>query len=140
MAPAAPAPELIRGFVPETELERRVTEDPVVVEGLAWGKPRSGHPEGPVGNHVADLLAAIDAWGEEEPRRGDLRFIAIVHDALKFRVQEWLPHASVNHHALRARRFAEGYTSDERLLAAAPLLTIFFWFCLVYAWQGTSVV
>jgi hypothetical protein len=70
---------------------------------------------------VADLLAAIETWGEQEPRRGDLRFIAIVHDALKFRVQEWLPHASINHHALRARRFAEGYTGDERLLAAIEL-------------------
>jgi hypothetical protein len=119
VASAAPAPQ--RAIAPETDLERRLLEDPVVVEGLAWGKPRSGHPEGAVGNHVADLLAAIDAWGEEEPRRGELRFIAIVHDALKVRVQEWLPHAGPNHHAWRARRFAEGYTSDERVLAAIEL-------------------
>ena len=35
-------------------------------EGLAWGKPRRGHPEGTVGAHVADLLEAIDRWGETE--------------------------------------------------------------------------
>jgi hypothetical protein len=36
---------------------------------------------------------------------------------MKFRVREWLPKTGANHHAMRARRFAEGYTSDERLLA-----------------------
>lgn len=121
VAPATPARELIRGFAPETELERRVTEDPLLLQGLAWGTPRPGHPEGAVGKHVADLLETIEAWGEQQPRRAELRFISIVHDALKFRVREWLPHAGANHHALRARRFAERYTDDERLLAAIEL-------------------
>jgi hypothetical protein len=117
----APAPELVEGFVPETDLERRIAEDPIVLRGLAWGEPRSGHPEGPVGRHVADLLATIDAWGERGERRSDLRFIALVHDALKYRVRDWLPHHGPNHHAARARRVAEGYVEDERLLATIEL-------------------
>lgn len=116
-----PARELIRGFAPETEQERRIAEDPVVLRGLAWGEPRAGHPEGPVGQHVADLLETIDAWEEPEPRRGELRFVSLLHDALKYRVREWLPHSGPNHHAVRARRLAERYTADERLLATIEL-------------------
>jgi hypothetical protein len=74
-----------------------------------------------VGAHVADLLATIDSWEEPQPRRGELRFVAIIHDALKFRVRNWLPKAGENHHAMRARRFAERYTGDERLLTAIEL-------------------
>jgi hypothetical protein len=103
--------------IPETDLERAVLEDPVLQEGLAWGKPRRGHPEGTVGAHVADLLEAIDRWGETGKRREELRFLALVHDSLKYTVNNWLPRTGTNHHATRARRFAEAYTDDERLLA-----------------------
>jgi hypothetical protein len=107
----------VPGFAPETELERALAADPVLQEGLAWGKPRRGHPEGTVGAHVSDLLATIERWGETGKRREELRFLAIVHDALKNRVQNWRPRSGDNHHATRARRFAEAYTDDERLLA-----------------------
>lgn len=117
----APATQLVEGFVPETDLERRLSEDPVVLRGLAWGEPRSGHPEGLVGRHVADLLRTIEAWGESGERRSDLRFVSLVHDALKYRVRDWLPHHGPNHHAARARRVAESYVEDERLLATIEL-------------------
>lgn len=112
---------VLPGFTPETELERAVTGDPTVLHGLAWGKPRRSHPEGAVGSHVADLLARIEDWGETGPRRAELRFLALVHDALKYKVRDWLPHYGDNHHAMRARRLAEGYTSDERLLSTIEL-------------------
>jgi hypothetical protein len=117
----AKAADAVRGFVPENDLERAVSQDPVLLEGLAWGKPREGHPEGSVGAHVADLLATIDAWGERGRRRSDLRFLALVHDSLKHQVRGWLPKSGENHHGTRARRFAERYTDDERLLAAIEL-------------------
>jgi hypothetical protein len=115
------ASDLIEGFEPENDLERRLAEDPVILRGLAWGEPRAGHPEGPVGRHVADLLALIDAEGEREPRRSELRFVSILHDALKYKVRDWLPRTGPNHHATRARRVAEGYTEDERVLATIEL-------------------
>ena len=107
---------LIPGFEAEGELERRIVSDPELLAGLAWGKPREAHPEGAVGNHVADLLDVIDRDGETGRRRADLRFIALVHDSFKYRVRNWLPRQGRNHHASRARRFAERYTDDERLL------------------------
>jgi hypothetical protein len=118
---AVRASDLVPGFAPENELERAVSDDPVLLEGLAWGRPRSGHPEGSVGRHVADLLHTLEGWGEPEPRRCDLRFVALVHDSLKYKVREWLPRVGENHHAMRARRFAENYVSDERLLSTIEL-------------------
>jgi len=115
------ASELIEGFEPESDLERRLAADPVLLEGLAWGRPREGHPEGSVGRHVADLLRTIDEWGETGARRSDLRFLSLVHDSLKSEVHHWRRRVGENHHAMRARRFGEGYTSDERLLAAIEL-------------------
>jgi hypothetical protein len=111
------AADLVPGFVPETELERAVAEDPDLLAGLAWGKPRAGHPEGTVGAHVADLLATIDQGDFPPETRRQLRFLALVHDAFKYRVHEWRPKTGENHHATRARRFAERFTSDEGLLA-----------------------
>jgi hypothetical protein len=40
---------------------------------------------------------------------------------MKRRVQMWRPRRGENHHAMRARRLAERYTDDERLLAAIEL-------------------
>ncbi len=113
---AASAGDVIPGFRPENEVELAVMRDPELLEGLAWGRPRAGHPEGSVGVHVAELLETIDRWGEQGRRREELRFVGLVHDGLKFRVRGWLPKTGANHHAARARRLAERYTADERLL------------------------
>jgi len=109
--------ELLPSFEPEDELEERVTRDPDLLEGLAWGEPRAGHPEGSVAAHVNDLLALLDEWEEPADRRAKLRFIALVHDAFKGDVRERLPKIGRNHHADRARRFAEDYTDDPALLS-----------------------
>jgi hypothetical protein len=74
-----------------------------------------------VGAHVADLLGTIDEWGEVGTRRRELRTLALLHDALKSRVNHALPRTGENHHAMRARRFAERYLDDERLLAVVEL-------------------
>ena len=107
----------IPGFTPESDLERELAGDPEICKGLAWGQPRKGHPEGSVGTHVGHLLDALDEEGEEPERRRLLRAIALVHDSMKYRVQEWRPKVRGNHHASRARRAAARYTDDERILA-----------------------
>jgi hypothetical protein len=74
-----------------------------------------------VGKHVADLLATLERGGVRGERRAELRFISLIHDSLKFAVSPWLPRVGENHHAMRARRFAERYTNDERLLVTIEL-------------------
>ena len=113
--------DVVPGFAPEGPLEAAVAGDGELVEGLSWGKPRKAHPEGAVGQHVAGLLREIDRSGESGERRALLRFIALVHDSFKNKVIRWLPRTGENHHAMRARRFAERFTDDERLLATIEL-------------------
>jgi hypothetical protein len=102
----------------ETELERKLLADPRLRAGLDWGTPRFGHPEGRVAEHVAAILAAIAA---DDPLRGDLRVLAIVHDSFKSEVRSHERWSAENDHATLARRFAEHYTSDERLLSTLEL-------------------
>jgi hypothetical protein len=115
------ASELIPGFRPESELEQAVAEDPDLLAGLEWGRPRKGHPEGSVAAHVADLLEKLDERGESGERRERLRFLALVHDSFKYQVADGRPRTGENHHAMRARRFAERHTDDEGLLSALEL-------------------
>ena len=124
MSPAEGTPrasDLIPGLEPESGLERRLAQDPVLLEGWAWGNPRPGHPEGAVGAHVADLLRTIEEWGETGTRREELWLLALLHDTLKFKVNHARRRTGENYHAMRARRFAEAYLDDERLLAALEL-------------------
>jgi hypothetical protein len=117
----ADAAELVPGFRPEGELEAAVAREPELLDGLAWGKPRKAHPEGAVGRHVSQLLREIEHRGETGERRALLRFVALVHDSFKYAAVKWLPRSGENHHAMRARRFAERFTDDERLLATIEL-------------------
>src|SRR5918997_6684157 len=107
--------DVISGFEPENDVERRLNESEDLVEGMSWGEPRPGHPEGAIAAHVSDLLEKVEESGATGPKRRDLRFLVIVHDAFKKR-QEELPREPENHHARLARDFAEDLTDDENLL------------------------
>jgi hypothetical protein len=103
---------------PETELERELLSDAELRTGLMWGTPRFGHPEGNVAEHVGHMMDGIDA---ADPLRRDLRFLAIVHDSFKAAVDPDAPWSRDNDHAVLARRFAERFVEDERLLVALEL-------------------
>ena len=113
--------EPLSAFAPENDLEQAVVAHPELRAGLAWGRPRRGHPEGSVGAHVTDLLRRIDRAEESGERRRMLRFIVLVHDSFKYQVQTFRPRTGENHHGMRARRFAERFTNDERLLSTIEL-------------------
>jgi hypothetical protein len=115
------AADLIPGFVPETDLERAVSSDPALLAGLDWGQPRWGHPEGKVGAHVAELLSKLDLEGYSGEKRAKLRLIALTHDSFKYLVNQAHPKSGENHHAMRARRFAQRYTDDELTLSIIEL-------------------
>ncbi len=85
---------------------------------MTWGKPRPGHPEGTIGAHVVEVLARVEeeAAGHPAREREQLRLIALIHDACKPDVDSERPRTGSNHHAMIARRFAEGYLDDETVL------------------------
>jgi hypothetical protein len=123
MVSAVPAHDAVpvfrfRDIEPETDLERRLLEDDELRAGLMWGTPRFGHPEGRVQAHVASMLVTIDP---RDPMRADLRVLALIHDSFKRNVRPAEPWSKDNDHAVLARRFAEGYITDERLLATLEL-------------------
>jgi hypothetical protein len=116
--------QLVPGFEPESELERALVAEPELRRGLAWGRRRFGHPEARVGLHVGAILDRIGAYSD---LRADLRFIALVHDSFKYAVQAAEPWSRDNDHATLARRFAERFTRDERVLCAIELHDELFW-------------
>ena len=107
--------EIIQRIKPETDLERAIVSDPEFLEGAKFGKPRKGHPEGEVINHIVDVLANVDKYSNDE-NRADLRIIALIHDTFKYKVDEKMPKHGENHHAMIARRFAEKFNLPETIL------------------------
>ena len=108
-------------FELETDLERAIAADPEWQEGARWGRPRPGHPEGAVANHVADVLENVEREALDEEDRAALRLIALLHDAFKYRVDRRRPRTGENHHGGIARRFAERYVDDAELLEIVEL-------------------
>lgn len=108
-------------FTLESDLERSIAGDPAWRAGLTYGKPRRGHPEGSVANHVADVLANIDRLYGDSQLRDKLRLIALIHDSFKVQVDRLRPRTGENHHATIARRFAERYISDPAVLDVIEL-------------------
>lgn len=71
--------------------------------------------------HIADLLANVERYALSPDDRRDLRLITLTHDSLKYRVDPERPRKGENHHAMRARRFAQHYISDQRVLTIIEL-------------------
>ena len=101
---------------PETPLERAFLEDPSFLEGLKWGTPRYGHPEGAVYKHIIEVCSNIDAMNLDVEMREKLRVIAFVHDTFKYCEHKGTPRDWTKHHAIFAKNFLEKYTDDKTLL------------------------
>jgi hypothetical protein len=116
--------DLVPGFSPENELERAVASDPDIQRGWAFHVGGTGHPENAVGGHVAAILRNIEPDDELRPA---LRFIALVHDSMKWAVRRDLPWSPDNDHAVLARRAAERHTNDPTLLRTIELHDEAYW-------------
>jgi hypothetical protein len=106
---------------PENELELRLLRDPAFVEGLKWGSPRYGHPEGEVYKHIAEVLANIDRLQLSPIERYRLRIIAFAHDTFKHCEHKGSPRDWSKHHSMLARQFLEAYTEDQVVLDITEL-------------------
>jgi len=108
-------------FTFNNETERTIAADPLFQQGLDYGRPRRGHPEGAIKYHIAAVIQNIDMWYAPSPSYRSLRLIALIHDTFKYQVDPTKPRTGANHHGTRARRFAEGYITDEPVLEVIEL-------------------
>jgi len=100
-------------LLPETELEHKLLSTTEFQEGMVWGKPRFGHPEGKVVFHVAEVLENINRLNLASRDRELLRLIAYVHDTFKYQEESFEhPRKWEQNHARIARNFMEGYIDD----------------------------
>ena len=73
-------------FSLEGDLEEQIAKQPEWLEGLEYGRPRHGHPEGKIKFHIAAVLNNVERFYGDSPDRNRLRLITLVHDTFKFRV------------------------------------------------------
>jgi hypothetical protein len=103
-------------LLPETTLERSLLDIPEFLEGLFWGKPRYGHPEGAVLYHIRDVLDNIEKLTVSSVERERLRLVALVHDTFKYIENRNAQRDWSQHHSILARRFFEKISDDTLVL------------------------
>lgn len=101
---------------PETPLEAMLLETPEFQEGMHWGKPRFGHPEGKVGLHVKEVLDNVERMAPDATYRYQLRLLALIHDTFKYREVKTFAEGKRIHHGKLAREFVTPYLEDDPLL------------------------
>jgi hypothetical protein len=97
----------------------QITSDPRYRKNIEYGEPRSGHPEGKVKYHIAELeesLEKLAARGISEQQYWKLKFLIHVHDTFKADAIPDSPILSPNSHASLARKFASEFVDDADLL------------------------
>ena len=105
--------ELIK---PQTDLEFRIVTHSDFVDGCNYGKPRKGHPEGQVLYHVLEVLENVEKFYKDDGDYESLRLIALIHDSFKYKVDRTKPKCGENHHGMIARRFAEYFVRNTKIL------------------------
>jgi len=100
------------------EIVQQVIADQRYLKNIEYGEPRSGHPEGKVKYHIAELEAKLHELAPRisEERFWKLKFLIHVHDTFKADAVPDSPISSPNSHASLARKFASEFTDDADLL------------------------
>lgn len=96
-----------------------IVADPRYLANLDWGKPRSGHPEGTVRAHIAEIEPNLDLL---RPKLMDedywkLKLLIHTHDSFKAESEPGVAITDPKSHASLARAFLETYCDDADLLA-----------------------
>ena len=96
-----------------------VTRDERYQRNIEWGEPRSGHPEGKVSAHIAELERNAASFRDRlsESEFWKLRVLIHVHDTFKCEAREGARIMDPQSHASLARQFLAGFTSEPGLLA-----------------------
>ena len=97
----------------------KIIADPRYQKNIEYGEPRSGHPEGKVKYHIADLeknLEKLVSFGISAEEFWKLKFLIHAHDTFK---AESIPDSAIvdpDSHASLAKKFASEFIDDEDLL------------------------
>lgn len=100
------------------DIVEQIVSDPRYLKNIEYGEPRSGHPEGKVKLHIAELEGILEGFIPRisEEQYWKLKFLIHVHDAFKANA---IPNSRIenpNSHASLARKFASEFTDDADLL------------------------
>src|SRR5919197_2570861 len=101
------------------EIITQIISDPRYLEIVEYGEPRSGHPEGKVKYHIAELAENLEKLASHrisEEQYWKLKFLIHVHDTFKADAIPDEPIISPRSHASLAKKFASEFTTDEDLL------------------------
>ena len=101
------------------DVVERIITDPRYLRNIEYGEPRSGHPEGKIKFHIAELeqnLEKLVSRGIFEEQYWKLKFLIHVHDTFKADATPDVPILNPNSHASLARKFAAEFTDDKDLL------------------------
>jgi hypothetical protein len=100
------------------QIYEEIIADPRYVEGVKFGKPRTGHVEGTVELHILDLennlmvlhplLSEYEYW--------ELRILVHTHDTMKFWAMRDSPIEGNQSHATLARKFLAEFLDDHLLV------------------------
>jgi hypothetical protein len=104
------------------DIVEKIMADPRYQKNIEYGEPRSGHPEGKIKFHIAELeenlekLASRASHGISEEQYWKLKLLIHVHDTFK---ADAIPNSRIpspDSHASLARKFAAEFIDDEDLL------------------------
>jgi len=102
---------------PESDLERELLKTDEFQQGLEWGKPRFGHPEGKVLFHVREVLDNVNRLKISPETRERLRLVALTHDTFKYEEAQYShPRCWEQNHAKLAANFMQERMNDVKLL------------------------
>lgn len=120
---------------PETVHEADLITRPEFIEGLLWGLPRYGHPEGKVAYHIREVFYNIDHLnGMDAATRQMLRSIALIHDTFKYKEDRNIPRDWSKHHGVIARKYIE-----QEMIGAETCEIIELHDEAFYAWRSEVV-
>jgi len=101
------------------KIVEQVIADSRYQKNVEFGRPRSGHPEGKIKNHISDLEVNLEKLRhriENTEIYWKIKFIIHVHDTFKVEAVSGVPATDPQNHGALARGFASEFINDEDLL------------------------
>jgi hypothetical protein len=100
------------------DILRRIQADPRYQRNLDWGKPRRGHPEGTIRQHIRELEDNLETLREKltDVECGKLKILIHTHDTFKADAKLGVAIRDPQSHASLARQFLTIYCDDVDML------------------------